>query len=85
MRVEELACCEATLLREIADPRLRRLDIAQTYGLALRSSERTRVDWAKVNAAIMARWSRSALEYIKRLAWRWGGGGRARRSGGKGE
>ena len=65
----ELACCEATLLSEIAEPTAKRADVAKTYALALRSSERDSVDWAKVNAAIMARWSRSALEWIKEKAW----------------
>ena len=66
MRIE-LADCEATLLREIADGTLRQRDIAQTYALALRSSEP--VDWRKVNHAIVARWSFSGLERIKTLAW----------------
>lgn len=64
----ELADCEATLLAEIADPVFKRRDVAVTYGMAIRSSECRRVDWAKVNSAIVARWSRSALDYIKRLA-----------------
>lgn len=64
----ELAGCEATLLREIAEPSARRRDVAQTYALALRSGEAPRVDWAAVNRAIVARWSRSALEWIKRQA-----------------
>ena len=42
-------------------------DIASTYGLALRSSAET--DWAKVNAAIIERWSVSGLERIKKAAW----------------
>jgi hypothetical protein len=28
------------------------------------------VDWAAINAAIMARWSHSGLTYIKNLAWK---------------
>ena len=62
----ELAGCEAMLLREIADPDTTRKQVAQTYALAMRSSET--VDWAAVNAAIMARWSVSGLEWIKRQA-----------------
>lgn len=65
----ELAACEATLLREIADPAMKRLDVAKTYALALRSSERDRVDWRKVNEAICKRWSMSALTWIKEKAW----------------
>lgn len=65
----ELADCERTLLDEIACPEAKRLDIAKTYALALKSSECNRVDWAKVNAAIIQRWSKSALIWIKEKAW----------------
>ena len=64
----ELADCQPTLLQEIADPAMTRRDVALTYGLALRSSER--VDWAIVNAAIIQRWSVSGLNWIKAAAWR---------------
>ena len=66
----ELANCEATILREVADRKMRRKDVATTYALAIMSSERDRVDWTKVNTAIRGRWSKSALTYIKRLAWK---------------
>ncbi len=65
----ELACCEQTLLREIEDKFFKRLDIAKTYALAMKSSECSSVDWAKVNAAIIERWSLSGLVYIKNQAW----------------
>lgn len=65
----ELACCESTLLSEIADKRFKQKSIAKTYALALRSSERDSVDWLKVNAAIIERWSVSGLDRIKRMAW----------------
>lgn len=68
--VIELANCENTLLREIANPVFKRKDVAATYALALRSSERDRIDWRRVNEAIIARWSSSALVWIKRRAWR---------------
>jgi hypothetical protein len=61
--------CQDTLLREIADRTLRQRDIAQTYRLALESDEAQRIDWARVNAAICARWSRSGLRRIKEQAW----------------
>ncbi len=64
----ELADCENTLLREIADPVFKRLDVAKTYAFALRSSERDKIDWKKVNAAIRARWCISGLEWIKNKA-----------------
>ncbi len=62
----ELAACTATLLGEIANPETKRLDVAKTYCLALRSSEQT--DWKAVNAAIIARWSFHALNWIKERA-----------------
>ena len=63
----ELANCTNHLLSEIADPAMKRRDVAQTYALAMRSSEA--IDYERVNAAIIERWSRSALEFIKRMAW----------------
>ena len=65
----ELVDCEATILREIADPQMHQRDVSQTYRLILESSECDRVDWAKVNGAIIARWSRSGLLRIKTQAW----------------
>ena len=65
----ELACCESTLLSEIADKRFKQKSIAKTYALAIRSSERDQVDWLKVNKAIIARWSMAGLERILKMAW----------------
>lgn len=62
----ELLDCTDTLLREIRDPACKRKDVAQTYALALRSSEKT--DWRRVNAAIIARWSFHALHWIEKQA-----------------
>jgi len=62
----ELANCTAHLLQEISDPTMGRIDVAQSYALAIKSSEDT--NWKVVNAAIIERWSRSALGYIKYLA-----------------
>ena len=62
----EMGDCTNTLLREIAEPECKRRDVAQTYALAIRSSEPT--DWKAVNAAIIKRWSLSALEWIKKQA-----------------
>ena len=66
----EMTNCEATLLRDIAEPKATRKYLASTYRLALRSSEFAAIDWSKVNRAIIKRWSRSALEWIKRDAWK---------------
>ena len=68
MRIE-LCNCERVLLEEIADPRMKRRDVAQTYALAVRSTEVGKVKWEKVNQAIVERWSESALKWIKEQAW----------------
>ena len=52
----ELMDCTRVLLDEIGNSKCTRKDVAQTYALALRSSEEP--DWAAVNEAIMIRWSR---------------------------
>lgn len=62
----ELMDCTNVLLREIAMPEMKRKDVAQTYALALRSTAPT--DWGAVNKAIIARWSFSALNWIKKQA-----------------
>jgi hypothetical protein len=63
----ELMDCTETLLREISDKRFKQKAVAQTYWYAIRSTEET--DWAKVNGAIIERWSVSGLDSIKSLAW----------------
>lgn len=63
----ELVCTTSTLLREISSKEATCRDVAQTYALALRSSEET--DWTAVNKAILLRWSKSALVRIKNWAW----------------
>jgi hypothetical protein len=65
----ELADPEGQLLEEIADPAMKRRDVALTYGLAMRGSK-DRVDWPKVNQAILERWSLAGLEWIKAFAWK---------------
>ena len=66
-----LGNAEATILAEIADPVFKRLDVAKTYRLAMIAAQKAgeKVDWAKVNAAIIERWSVSALNWIKEMAW----------------
>ena len=63
----ELMCCTDVLLGEIQNKELHQKDIAQTYRLALKSTEQT--DWGKVNRAIIQRWSVSGLARIKNMAW----------------
>ncbi len=65
----ELANCEKTILDEIEMKELKKIDVAKTYALILKSSERNIVDWPKVNKAIINKWSRSGLEWIKEMAW----------------
>jgi hypothetical protein len=64
----ELVDPQGTLEREIADPRMKRDDVALTYAFALR--QRADINWAAVNQAIISRWSLSGLKYIKESAWR---------------
>lgn len=63
-----LADPQATLLEEIADPAVRVKNVTLTYAFAL--LDQGAVDWPRVNRAIIARWSASALDRVKRDAWR---------------
>jgi len=63
----ELCCCEQTLLSEINMPKVTKKLVSMTYRFALESSEE--VNWAKVNKAIIKKWSMSALYDIKNWAW----------------
>lgn len=64
---------EAQLLREISDPRMKRDDVALTYAFAIRQAQELgeSIDYARVNGAIMERWSMAALKYIKERAWKY--------------
>ena len=57
---------ELVILEEIADNKFKRDDIAQTYAFCRDSREK--IDWLKVNIAILNRWSLSGLNYIKSKA-----------------
>ena len=51
---------ENTILYEIGIPQMKRKDIAITYRLAMEAEQHgAKVDWSKVNAAIIKRWSKS--------------------------
>ena len=63
----DLADPTGTLLQEIENSKCTRNVVAKTYALALLSTVET--DWARVNRASIARWSLSALEWIKARAW----------------
>jgi hypothetical protein len=62
----ELMDCTRVLMDAIADKNATRDMVADAYWMAVRSSYPT--DWGKVNRAIIARWSKSALVYIKTKA-----------------
>ena len=66
----ELMCCESVMLSEIKAKDMTQKCVAQTYALSLRSQENKdgRIDWAKVNKAIIDRWSFPALKKIKNMA-----------------
>lgn len=67
MRVD-LVDPQGTILREIADKRMTRDDVALTYAFAIR--QRAEIDWPAVNRAIIDRWSLNALMYVKDRAWK---------------
>jgi hypothetical protein len=62
---------QAQLLRECENRSILRRDVAQTYRCLLEQENRApgSVDWARINAAIIARWSKAALLWIKEAAW----------------
>lgn len=64
----ELEYYTGKLLDIIALKESKRDDVAVVYALAIASREK--LDWRAVNHAIMQRWSRHALKYIKRKAWK---------------
>lgn len=59
---------EADLIFACEDRFATRADVAMLYGAAIRYE--APVDWSRVNAAILERWSKSALVWIKREAWK---------------
>lgn len=67
MRVE-IASPQEQILGEIGLKSFTRDDVALTYAFCIRQNHE--VDFATVNAAILERWSPSALEYIKAKAFK---------------
>lgn len=47
-----------------------RKDAAAVYADALREWTTDGVSWPEINGAILARWSVSGLDWIKKLAWK---------------
>ncbi len=66
MRIE-IQDVQEHILKEIADKRLDRATIATTYYFCILSSEKP--DFAVINAAIIARFGASGLQWIKERAW----------------
>ena len=64
----EMVDVENVILDEIAEKESTRDCIAASYAFCITTREI--IDIARVNRAIVARWSRNALEYIKKEAWK---------------
>lgn len=63
----EMVDPQGVMLEEIADKRMTRDDVAQSYAFGLCQAG---VEWAVVNKAILERWSPAGLAYIKGKAWK---------------
>lgn len=59
---------ENVIMQEIADKRISRDSVAYTYAFAIVANED--INFGRINRAIVDRWSKSALKYIKTKAWR---------------
>lgn len=70
MRVE-LVNPERVILEEIKNPKMTRNSVALTYAFCLRQCQhgRGKINFNRVNQAILDRWKPSALDYIKARAW----------------
>ena len=58
---------ENQILREIEEGHTRN-SVAFTYAFCMR--DHPTVDFRTINKAIVERWSRAGLQYIKRMAWK---------------
>lgn len=69
-RINLVGCTDA-VLQEIGAKETMRRDIALTYAMSIKSEAQgaDKPDWRKINEAILSRWSRSGLEYIKKRAF----------------
>ena len=65
-----LVGAETLILDEIADSRMKREDIAQTYAFVIRQLPANDPRWREINHAILDRWSMAALKWIKERAWK---------------
>lgn len=67
-QVAALADPEAALLTTLGEPKRPREELVAAYAAAIRVGG-GKVNWSKVNAAIVERLSKTALREIKRRAW----------------
>jgi hypothetical protein len=63
----ELENITAVILHEINVARLNQAEVAKTCAIAIGQNSG---DWHKINAAIVERWSPSARERVKTMAWK---------------
>ncbi len=65
-----LVCCTDVILTEIAEKAATQKDVALTYAMAMKSAAQgaDTPDWPIINRAIIARWSMSGLERVKKMA-----------------
>lgn len=66
-----LTCCTFVLCNEIENLRLTQKEVAITFASALRSEAAgaDKVDWEKVGAAAVKRWSPSGWSRVKERGW----------------
>lgn len=57
------------ILNEIEDKAFKRAQVADTYSILIQKGA-SHEDIAKINTAILKRWSRSGLVWIKTEAWK---------------
>lgn len=67
MRIE-LLYPEDVIMQEIEGGEVTRDDVAETYAYIWVND--VKADWGKINRVIVQRWSRNALKYIKKKAWK---------------
>ncbi len=66
-----LVCCTQVILQDLTVPKITQKDVAITYAMAIKSAAQKAdaPDWKTINEAIIAKWSMSGLERIKKRAF----------------
>lgn len=62
---------EAWILNELEMP-LKQADVAKTYSYIIQANAAHHYDIAKINTAIIKRWSKVGLRRVKEMAWKRG-------------